>query len=473
TASQWFGRAWSLAEKTGDKIRMTELLWRKGQVFYAKGAYDDASASAKESVNLASRLRSPLMTYLALTLLGKAQRARGEHGAAVESFNHAIDAVEQMRDQTAGGEKEQQIFFEDKLSPYHEIVSELAKTNPAEALTYAERAKGRVLLDVLRNGRVSSDKFLKQGELAEERRLYSQMVALNTKIRAERMRPESNDSRIEELEVRLRQARNSYEAFQAALFAAHPELKAKRAQFSAFTLQDAQAFLPDARTAILEYVVTDEQVFLFVLSRNSTSQIANIEVKVYAIKITRTDLSNLVERHRNLLSTNHPGFHDSGRELYDLLVAPAEPYLRSKATVCIVPDGSLWNLPFQALQNAADKYLLELCAVYYAPSLQVLREMKKRSDSLRALPSSKRESYQDPSQSFDQTTQQLYAIGNPAIGGEATARALTQRNAPFVPLPETEKEVQTLATEVYGQQASAVRIRAAAREEAVKAELSK
>ena len=474
TASQWFDRAWSLAEETGDKIRMTELLWRKGQVFYAKEAYVEASANAKKSVNLATRLRSPLMTYLAFTLLGKSQRARGEHGAAVESFNNAIDAVEHMRDQTAGGEKEQQIFFEDKLSPYHEIVSELAKANStAEALNYAERAKARVLLDVLRNGRISTSKFLNHSEQSEERRLYSVMVSLNTQIRVERMRQQPDDSRLEELEARLRKARNAYEAFQAALFTAHPEMETKRGRFSTFTLLDAGALLPDVRTAILEYVVTDEQTFLFVLTRYPASHLRPVDISIHSIKITRSDLSNLVEKYRNLLSTNHPGFRNAGRDLYDLLIAPAEQYLKGKISVCIVPDGPLWNLPFQALQSATDKYFLELFAVYYAPSLQVLREMKKRSGSLKALPISKSEGPQSSSQSSALPPQQLYAIANPAFGGEALARALTQRNAPFVPLPETEKEVQTLASAVYGPEVSAVRIGAAAREEVVKAEMGK
>ena len=154
--------------------------------------YAQASDSAKDAAELATRLHSPLMTYLALTLLGKAHSAHsaeGEHGAAVESFTHAIDAVEHMRDQIAGGEKEQQLFFEDKLSPYHEMVSELAQAeNAGEALKYAERAKGRVLLDVLRNGRISPTKSLNHSEQTEERTLYSEMVSLNTQIRVERMR---------------------------------------------------------------------------------------------------------------------------------------------------------------------------------------------------------------------------------------------------------------------------------------------
>jgi CHAT domain-containing protein len=131
----------------------------------------------------------------------------------------------------------------------------------------------------------------------------------------------------------------------------------------------------------------------------------------------------------------------------------------------------LWNLPFQALQNAEDKYLLELYAMYYAPSIQVLREMKKRSDGLQSSPAGK--SDVNGGSLRRGAVSRLYAIGNPALSGEAIAQAQTLRNTAFAPLPETEQEVQALANEVYGPERSLVRIGAAAREDTIKAEIDK
>ena len=69
------------------------------------------------------------------------------------------------------------------------MVSLLVQANKAEeAIEYAERAKGRVLLDVLRNGRISVSKYLSQSEETDERKLYGEMVSLNTRIRGEKMR---------------------------------------------------------------------------------------------------------------------------------------------------------------------------------------------------------------------------------------------------------------------------------------------
>jgi CHAT domain-containing protein/Tfp pilus assembly protein PilF len=469
-AMEWFEKAWSLAQKIGDKIRMTELLWRKGQVSYSHRDYIRSSELASAAADLATQLRLPLMSYLALTLRGKAYQAQKADRLASESFIRAIDAVEHMRAQVAGGEREQQLFFEDKLSPYHEMVSLLVKQNNyEEALKYAERAKARVLLDVLRHGRINISKTLSKTEQSEERRLYGEMVSLNTQVRVERMRQQSDDRRIAELEARLQKARNTYETLQAALYTTHPELKAKRGHFPAFDLEAAAALMPDSQTALLEYVVTQEQTFLFVLTKGPARE-SNVGVEVFPINITKNELVNLVESFRKLLAVNHPGFRQPGQRLYDLLIRPAEQLLERKNSLCIVPDSILWELPFQALQTAQGKYLLELHATYYAPSLQVLGEMKKRAASLRSAPFGKQS---DRSSSDGQVTRQLYAIGNPTVNGEVLARIQAVRNMPFVSLPETEKEVQAIGAEVYDPKASSVRVGSAAREDLVKAEADK
>ncbi|MGH9761928.1 MAG: hypothetical protein ACREDR_10265 [Blastocatellia bacterium] len=114
---EWFDKAWSLAQKIGDKLRLTELLWRKGQVSHSLRDYDNAAASARASADLATQLHYPLLIHLALTLNGKALRAQKAIALASQSFENAINAVEEMRGQVAGPESEPEQFFEDKLEP--------------------------------------------------------------------------------------------------------------------------------------------------------------------------------------------------------------------------------------------------------------------------------------------------------------------------------------------------------------------
>jgi CHAT domain-containing protein/tetratricopeptide (TPR) repeat protein len=456
-----------VAENLRDKIRMAELYWRKSQLLYDQSRYAESNAEAQKACEIADALQSPLLKYLALSLSARSYRAQGKLQAAVEAATQAIASVEQMRGQVAGAEREQQLFFENRISPYHEMVSILVQQGKTEdALKYAEHARARVLLDVLRNGRISINKSMSERDREEERRLYSEMVSLNTQIRAQRMNPGFDNKSIQQLENRLQQARDAYETFQATLYSIHPQLKGQRGVFPDFTMGVAHDLIANTKTAILEYVVTDETTFLFVLSRDSATA-SNIRINVCPIRIKRDALSAAVEHFRSLLSTNHPGFRQAGRDLYDLLVKPAEPFLRMTHTLCFIPDGPTWNLSFQAVQNERDQYLLENYAVYYAPSLQVLAEMKKKSETLKTLPTGRQGVWSSP----DHLTPTLYAVGNPAVGGETMSRAVSLRNAPFVSLPETEKEVQSLETEVYGSKASLVRIGAAAREETVKAEM--
>lgn len=466
-ASDYLKRSLVMAEQVGDQPEAAAILWHLGELHHSQGDDLKAIELADRAAALADQINLPGIGYLALTLKGQVHLALKQPALAQPSLQKAISTIEQLRSQVSGGEQDHQRFFQNRVAPYHAMIDLFVDQNDAaQALAYAERAKARVLLDVLRNGRININRSMRQQEQLEERRLYSEMVALNAQVNAEKMRQPVDHTRIEEIESRLQRARSAYEEFQVTLFAAHPELKVKRGLLPPLTMDDVAALIPDARTALLEYVVTNERTFLFVLTRASIRP-AKTEVKVYSISAKRSDLANLVEDFRKLLAANHPGFRRRGGELYDLLVRPVERHLRGKTTLCIIPDGPLWELPFQALQTPADKYLQELHAMYYAPSLQVLREMKKRAAGLKSPPVSRE------GQAESVLTSQLYAIGNPTIGGEALARVQTVRNTPFVSLPETEREVQTIGTEVYGPKASNIHVGSAAREETVKVEMGK
>lgn len=115
--------------------------------------------------------------------------------------------------------------------------------------------------------------------------------------------------------------------------------------------------------------------------------------------------------------------------------------------------------------------MLTITPTFYSSfdPLRNFSEMRKRADDLPSSPVSK--SNGSSSRVGREIRPQLYAIGNPAINGEVPGRAQPVRNRPFVSLPETEKEVEAIGTEVYGPKVSSIKIGAAAREDTVKAEM--
>jgi CHAT domain-containing protein len=420
---------------------------------YMQGNYAQALEHYEKSLALSEAIGDKEDISATLTDVGQTYRALNRLVPARQAFEEAITAIETLRAQVAGGELDQQRAFEGRLAPYQSMVELLlAQNESAAALAYAERAKARVLLDVLHSGRVIITKAMTAAEQEQERGFNNHLVSLNTQISRENLRQQPDPARLDDLKAQLQKTRLDYEAFQTDLYAAHPELKTQRGQVEPLTPEQAADLLPDAQSALLEYVVTDDRTYLFALTRNDAGTAT--ELKVYPLEIKRKELSERAAQFREILAKGSPGFRQPARGLYDLLIKPAAAQLRGRTSLIIVPDGSLWELPFQALQPSATRYLIEDCAIAYAPSLTALGEMIKLRD--------RRRDSTGPST--------LLAFGNPALGTETISRAKSVlMDEKLYPLPDAEREVNVIK-QIYGPANSRVYVGAEAREERVKAE---
>jgi CHAT domain-containing protein len=411
---------------------------------------------AERAAEIARQVGLRELLWQSRTTAGRAYRSLNKPTQARQALEEALTTIESLRTQVAGGEQEQQSFFEDKVSPYHALVELLvAQNQTSEALVYAERAKARVLLDVLHSGRVNITKALTANEQERERNLNNQLVSLNTQIYREKLRPQSDQARLTGLNAQLQKAQLEYEAFQTNLYAAHPELKVQRGEAQALTLDQVSALLPDAKSALLEFVVAEDKTYLFVLTKNEAGIQGPADLKAYTLEIKRKDLADRAAAFRQQLAQRDLVFQESARALYDLLLKPARAQLQGKTALVIVPDSALWELPFQALQPAPTRYLVEDHAIAYAPSLTVLREMVKARGRRHGSTA---------------VTSTLLAFGNPALGKRTVERVkLVLMDERLDPLPEAEKQVKIIGR-LYGPAQSKVYIGAEAREERAKAE---
>jgi CHAT domain-containing protein len=422
------------------------------EAYLAQGKNDEALSAAERAVSLSRETGRQLDLWLALTFMGYAQLALNRPLEARQSFAEAVSIIEKLRGQTAGGVEERQRYFEGGLRAHHGMLNVLVKENkPREALIFAERAKARVLLDVLQQGRVSVQKAMTAGELEQERRLKSELTQLNMQLGRATQLNNPDPTRVGDTQRRLEKTRLTYEAFQNSLYAAHPELKVQRGEAPIIDAEELATLLPDAGSALLEYVVTTDKTYLFVVTRAAAKE--DVDVRVYPIPIKRDDLAKRTRAFRRQLAERDLGFRASAVKLYELLLKPAQAQLRGKTNIVIAPDDALWDLPFQALPTSVNRFLIEDAAIAYAPSLTVLREMTRRKrEGADALPAS------------------LLAFGNPLLGKETINRAaLTLRDVQIASLPEAEQEVKALRR-LYGLSRSRVYIGADAREDRVKRE---
>jgi CHAT domain-containing protein len=129
--------------------------------------------------------------------------------------------------------------------------------------------------------------------------------------------------------------------------------------------------------------------------------------------------------------------------------------LEGKKHLFIIPDGGLWNLPFQALQDHNHHYLLEKYSIAYAPSLTAVREMIRLRESRKAL---------------DTNAATLLAMGDPLLQGAVrTQFEAVFRNEKLPRLPEAGKEVRALGR-LYGSPQSHIYVGTQAREDRFKEE---
>jgi len=416
------------------------------RLYLKQEKYAEALPAAQQAVALARETGRQLDVSLALTCLGYCQLGLNSLPEARQSFSEAVSITEKLRSQAAGGVEECQRYFAEGLEAHQGLVSVLVKEGKTdEALVLGERAKARGLLDILQQGQVSVQKAMTTEERGQEQQLKSELTRLNKQLGREAA------SKATETQALLDKTRLKYEAFQNSLYAAHPELKVQRGEASIIKPQELTNLLPDDRTALLEYVVTDDNVFLFVVTRAATQP--NVETQVHTLTIKREDLATQTEAFRQQLARRDLGFRNSATKLYELLLKPAAAQLRGRSNLVVVPDDSLWDLPFQALLSNNDHFLIEDAAIAYAPSLTVLREMTRRQKNPAAAP---------PSAT-------LLALGNPSFSKETANHASARRDGGLSPLPEAQQEVAALRR-LYGVSRSKVYSGDAASEDRVKRE---
>ena len=212
--------------------------------------------------------------------------------------------------------------------------------------------------------------------------------------------------------------------------------------------EDAARLLTDPQTLYLEYSLAGDRGYVFALRAGPSGE---PDLSVHRLEVAPGEIVRRARALREGLAGRDLGFDASAAPLYQALLAPVRDVLRAARHVVLVPDGALWELPFQALRPRGGRYLVEDVAISYAPSLSVLRDMRARRRA-RA-----------------RTGPALLALGNPDLGAAARRRAPSVLMSDLQPLPEAEAQVREIAR-LYDARTSSVRVGAEARESWLKQE---
>ena len=296
-----------LREEINDRGGISLTLNNLGRLYQDQDKYAEMLEVSRRAASQAEALNDPEEVWKARERMGRALRALGQPAEARQNFLASIASVESLRHEVAGGGQQQQSFLESRLSPWRGMIALLvSQQEDAEALVFAEQSKARVLLDALSAGRSSLRQSLSPQERQAEESQRLRLVSLNTQHNSELRRDKPDPARVAGLKADIEKARLEYEALETSLYAAHPELRVQRGEAPIIKAQELAALLPDASTALLEFVVTDNETYLFAVTKVAGK--AEADVRVYTLPIKRDELAQQTEAFRQQLATRNLGF---------------------------------------------------------------------------------------------------------------------------------------------------------------------
>lgn len=337
-----------------------------------------AEAIIDDTLSFGEASNLPAVIYRSCEQKGRLFRTRNELREALLHFDAAISQLERIRRHAM---VEFQVdFLGDKDSLYESAVDTCLELDlPDEGLKYAERAKSRVLQEMISHrvrlaltARNAEDQVLvDQLLILRDRRdqLYRRFEVneeMRLRGRSGGGKPNINDDQtigdiekeIEKLWHRL-QIRNADYAQDAARWHVRTEA--------------AQQYLDD-ETLLLEYFEVDGHFVLFCVDASqvwatrlkvSSHQVARL---IQALDANLRIVIHALDAHLEGLCHNAQGLLN---QLYSHLVAPVGERLDNYRQLIVVPHGVLHYLPFHALHHD-QQYLVEKLEIAYLPGSSLL-----------------------------------------------------------------------------------------------------
>jgi CHAT domain-containing protein/tetratricopeptide (TPR) repeat protein len=366
-----------------------KFLDRIGVVYTNLGDYDKAFSLYKEALSINQDRGLYHHSLIILSNIGWNFRLAGKYEDAKKYYSNAIEIMELTR--TALHAEDSRMSFSgdiEKFYIYEGMIYVLLKLGEnGKAFNYAEHAKSRVLLDSLGNKLKLNN--LKDNKLIEdEKKLRERMLNVARRIDEEMSSQKSNKQGtiLHDLKMELTSIKDEYIQLITKIMNENPELSTL-ISINPIPLEEVQNLL-DTDTTLLEYFITPDKTLLWVVGKS--------DLKVIEIALKDRELTKKVNTYREKITTLQLDHEKNSRELYDLLIKPAKPYIKTKR-VDIVPHAILHYLPFQALLGENGKYFIEEYDLFFTPSASVLKFVYEKRKKI---------------------TGKVLAFGNPDVGDE-------------------------------------------------------
>ncbi len=444
-AKQLAEDALRIARPLGSRSQVAGILRTLGRTESEQGgeALKPSEQHLREALAIWRELGLRAHTAYTLDGLGQTLERLGRDDQALAAYMEAVGIVE-----TLVGSLSKDVSSETfnasrgNRDLYDHLIKLLIKHGrAAEALQYLERAKSKSLVDALAGANVNASDPSLKALIDRVRTLGDSVREAETALAAELQKPaERRDTaKIASVRARLESAQKQYLDAVSEIKRANPSY-ASLVAVNPTDLIEVRKHLPE-KTLLLEYFPTDNELYIFVVTRTEGPAIRKVAIK-------RADLAKLVMLYREALSnaseqsvldrsergvlwkddgkqdfkTDIAPIKDATVRLYEVLIAPVQAEVDASDTVLIVPAGELYYLPFHALgklaQDGSLSFLIERKSFAYLASADLLNAITPAANA-----SNSTRGGSDPT---------LLALGNPDGSLPAAATEVSELGRLFI-----------------------------------------
>lgn len=211
-----------------------------------------------------------------------------------------------------------------------------------QAFRFAERGKAAVLAQLLQESHAKKFSGIPANWQEKERKLKMDLTFIETAIEKEKRKNETRDqAKLYHLQNRYFALKVDYDKLLERLDKNYPRYYTLKYKSQAVSIADLQRTL-DGQTAVLEYFSGESTIFVFAVTKQEFAVVATKKDSSFAATI-----NGFPDSFKNITSKLQYLLHAA--ELYQILIKPLESQISSKSKLVIIPDGSLHQIPFEAL----------------------------------------------------------------------------------------------------------------------------
>jgi CHAT domain-containing protein len=395
------------------------LLKNMGIVYRETGRHAEARQSLERAVVLADERGAVRTSWQARMELGTLY-ARTDPTTAADYYEQTLRGLEGLNNDVllegfrAGALSGSITIQDDPYDLYTDLL--LSNGKEREAFHVAERARARTFLDTLSFAREEIANVLPKTFIEEERALLGKINASQAALRAPGLaaaRRAALDAEIRDTEERLTQIRVRLSRENPALaHARYPEI---------WGVDDVQRRLLQPNEVLLQYFVGAQATTLWAIT--------STDVHVRRLP-PRSAIEPAVRAFIETIGRPDTDYRGAAKALGHTLLPDLDGILAGATRFIVVPHGILNYVPFEALIDQRDRFLVLDHAIFYSPSTSSLGFLRSRQSS----------------------GTQVMAVGNAVMrdAGAATERGQSfARIGALKELPHSGPEVRAVAR-VYG-----------------------